>query len=162
KEIEFSVLYMHSEIHALERIKIIHDLRKGAFDVLLGINLLREGLDLPEVSLVAILDADKEGFLRSETTLIQVCGRAARNVNGRVILYADRRTGSMDRALNEMERRRKKQLAYNAEHGLTPQTIRKSVHELEEFQIQAYGAHVSRLFIDETEPLLHPEKMPGL
>lgn len=156
------VRYLHSEIDALKRIDIIQDLRKGHFDTLVGINLLREGLDLPEVSLVAVMDADKEGFLRSETTLIQVCGRAARNVNGRVILYADRRTGSMDRALKEMERRRAKQLSYNAEHHITPQTIRKSVEDLEEFQVQAYGTHVSRLFIDETEPLLHPEKLPGL
>ncbi len=156
------VRYLHSEIDTLKRIEILKDLRKGNFDALVGINLLREGLDLPEVSLVAVMDADKEGFLRSETTLIQVCGRAARNVNGRVILYADQRTGSMDRALKEMERRRKKQLAHNAEHHITPQTIRKSVQELEEFQVQAYGAHVSRLFIDEKEPLLHPEKIPGL
>jgi excinuclease ABC subunit B len=156
------VRYLHSEIEALKRIDILKDLRKGHFDTLVGINLLREGLDLPEVSLVAVMDADKEGFLRSETTLIQVCGRAARNVNGRVILYADRRTGSMDRALKEMDRRRTKQLAYNVEHHITPTTIQKSVQELEEFQIEAYGAHVSRLFIDETEPLLHPEKIPGL
>ncbi len=102
------VRYLHSEIESLKRIEIIKDLRRGNFDALIGINLLREGLDLPEVSLVAVMDADKEGFLRSETTLIQVCGRAARNVNGRVILYADRMTGSMDRALKEMERRRTK------------------------------------------------------
>ena len=119
------VRYLHSDIDTLKRIEILRDLRKGNFDALVGINLLREGLDLPEVSLVAVLDADKEGFLRSETTLIQVCGRAARNVNGRVILYADRRTGSMDRALQEMDRRRKKQLAYNEEHHITPQTIIK-------------------------------------
>ena len=156
------VRYLHSEIDALKRIEILKDLRKGNFDTLVGINLLREGLDLPEVSLVAVLDADKEGFLRSETTLIQVCGRAARNVNGRVILYADHRTGSMDRALREMDRRRTKQLSYNQEHRITPQTIRKSVQELEEFQIQAYGAHVIKLFIDETDPLLHPEKIPGI
>ena len=154
--------YLHSDIDTLKRIEILKDLRKGNFDALIGINLLREGLDLPEVSLVAVMDADKEGFLRSETTLIQVCGRAARNVNGRVILYADRMTGSMDRALKEMERRRKKQLAYNVEHHLTPTTIKKSVQELEEFQIQAYGAHVSRLFIDDTDPLLHPERIPGI
>ena len=154
------VRYLHSEIDSLKRIEIIKDLRKGNFDALIGINLLREGLDLPEVSLVAVMDADKEGFLRSETTLIQVCGRAARNVNGRVILYADRMTGSMDRALKEMERRRVKQLAYNIEHHITPQTIKKSVQELEEFQIQAYGTHVTRLFVDENEPLLHPEKIP--
>jgi len=156
------VRYLHSDIDTLKRIEILRDLRKGNFDTLVGINLLREGLDLPEVSLVAVLDADKEGFLRSETTLIQVCGRAARNVNGRVILYADRRTGSMDRAIKEMDRRRKKQIEYNKEHHLTPQTIVKSIQELEEFQVQAYGAHVSRLFIDDKEPLLHPEKIPGI
>jgi len=156
------VRYLHSEIDTLKRIEILKDLRKGNFDTLVGINLLREGLDLPEVSLVAVLDADKEGFLRSETTLIQVCGRAARNVNGRVILYADRETGSMQRAMQEMERRRKKQLQYNLDHGIEPKTIQKSVQELEEFQIQAYGAHVSRLFIDEKEPLLHPERIPDL
>ncbi len=156
------VRYLHSEIEALKRIEILKDLRKGNFDALVGINLLREGLDLPEVSLVAVMDADKEGFLRSETTLIQVCGRAARNVNGRVILYADQKTGSMTRALQEMERRRVKQLAYNQEHHITPQTIVKSIQELEEFQVQAYGAHVSHLFIDEKEPLLHPEKIPGI
>jgi excinuclease ABC subunit B len=155
------VRYLHSEIDALKRIEILMDLRKGNFDTLIGINLLREGLDLPEVSLVAVLDADKEGFLRSETTLIQVCGRAARNVNGRVILYADQKTGSMTRAMQEMERRRRKQLSYNQEHHITPQTIIKSVHDLEEFQVQAYGAHVAHLFIDDQEPLLHPEKIPG-
>jgi excinuclease ABC subunit B len=156
------VRYLHSDIDTLKRIEILSDLRKGNFDALVGINLLREGLDLPEVSLVAVLDADKEGFLRSETTLIQVCGRAARNVNGRVLLYADRRTGSMDRALKEMDRRRKKQLEYNKQHQITPKTIVKSVQKLEEFQIQAYGTHVSRLFIDDKEPLLHPEKIPDL
>jgi len=131
------VRYMHSDIDALERIKILQGLRKGDFDVLIGINLLREGLDIPEVSLVAVLDADKEGFLRSETTLIQVCGRAARNVGGQVVLYADKITGSMKRAMDEMERRRKKQLAYNKEHGIRPKTIVKAVQELEEFQIDA-------------------------
>lgn len=156
------VRYLHSDIETLKRIDILKDLRKGHFDALVGINLLREGLDLPEVSLVAVLDADKEGFLRSETTLIQVCGRAARNVNGRVILYADRRTGSMDRALKEMDRRRVKQLAYNEKFHITPSTIKKSVQELEEFQIQAYGTHVARLFIDDKEPLLHPEKIPAI
>jgi len=128
------VTYLHSDIKALDRIDIITSLRKGEFDVLVGVNLLREGLDIPEVSLVAVLDADKEGFLRSETSLIQVCGRAARNVNGRVILYADRVTGSMQRALSEMSRRRVKQEAYNAEHGITPRTITKSIHELDEFR----------------------------
>ena len=156
------VRYLHSDIDALKRIDILRDLRKGNFDALVGINLLREGLDLPEVSLVAVLDADKEGFLRSETTLIQVCGRAARNVNGRVILYADHRTGSMKRALEEMARRRKKQLAYNQEHHITPRSIEKSIQELEEFRAEAYGAHVSRLFIDDIQPLLHPERIPAL
>jgi excinuclease ABC subunit B len=129
--------YLHSDIDSLERIAILQDLRAGAFDVLVGINLLREGLDLPEVSLVAILGADHEGFLRSETTLIQISGRAARNVGGQVILYADSETGSMKRALDEMGRRRTKQLAYNAEHGIKPKTIVKAVEELEEFQSAA-------------------------
>jgi excinuclease ABC subunit B len=115
--------YMHSEIETLERIKLLRDLRKGEFDVLIGINLLREGLDLPEVSLVAILDADKEGFLRSSGSLIQTIGRCARNLNGRAILYADRMTESMRTAMDETERRRAIQQAYNDENGITPQTI---------------------------------------
>jgi len=124
------VRYMHSDIDTIERIEILRDLRLGAYDVLVGINLLREGLDIPECGLVAILDADKEGFLRSETSLIQTIGRAARNVDGRVILYADRITGSMERAMAETERRRAKQHAYNVEHGITPQTVRKNVEDV--------------------------------
>ncbi len=136
-EQKFRVRYMHSDIDALERIEIIQKLRKAEFDILVGINLLREGLDLPEVSLVAVLDADKEGFLRSETTLIQVCGRAARNVEGEVVLYADVMTGSMKRALDEMDRRRKKQTAYNVKNNISPKSIVKAVEDLEEFQVKA-------------------------
>jgi excinuclease ABC subunit B len=124
------VRYLHSDIDTVERVEIIRDLRLGEFDVLVGINLLREGLDMPEVSLVAILDADKEGFLRSEGSLIQTIGRAARNANGKAILYADQITGSMERAIGETERRRAKQIAFNAAHGITPQTIRKAVADI--------------------------------
>ena len=124
------VRYMHSDVETLERIELIRDLRLGVYDVLVGINLLREGLDIPECGLVAILDADKEGFLRSETSLIQTIGRAARNVEGRVILYADRVTGSMERALNETDRRRQKQREYNAAHGITPTTIKRNISDV--------------------------------
>jgi excinuclease ABC subunit B len=128
--IKVKVRYIHSDINALERVEILRDLRLGDFDVLVGVNLLREGLDLPEVSLVAILDADKEGFLRSERSLIQIAGRTARNINGKVILYADRVTGSMKRMLDETNRRRQKQLEYNEEHGIKPKTIYKTVEEV--------------------------------
>ena len=124
------VRYMHSDVETLERIELIRDLRLGVYDVLVGINLLREGLDIPECGLVCILDADKEGFLRSETSLIQTIGRAARNVDGRVILYADRITGSMERALAETDRRRSKQQAFNEEHGITPATIKRNIHDI--------------------------------
>ena len=124
------VRYLHSDIDTVERVEILRDLRLGTFDVLVGINLLREGLDIPEVSLVAILDADKEGFLRAERSLIQTIGRAARNLNGRAILYADRMTDSMKKAIGETERRRAKQIAHNEAHGITPRSIVKQVRDL--------------------------------
>jgi len=130
KDVGVKVQYLHSEVKTLERMAILRDLRLGTFDVLVGINLLREGLDLPEVSLVAILDADKEGFLRDERSLIQTIGRAARNADGRVIMYADKRTESMEKAIAETERRRKIQIAFNEKHGITPQTVRKKVHDV--------------------------------
>ena len=130
KELGVKVNYLHSDVDTLERIEIIRDLRLGKFDVLVGINLLREGLDLPEVELVAIMDADKEGFLRSETSLIQTIGRAARNVDGKVIMYADTVTDSMRKAIDETNRRRAIQMAFNEEHHITPKTVRKAVADL--------------------------------
>jgi excinuclease ABC subunit B len=130
QQVGVRVRYMHSDIDAIERMEIVRGLRLGEFDVLVGINLLREGLDLPEVSLVAILDADQEGFLRSDRSLIQTVGRAARNVNGRAIFYADRMTGSMERCIEETTRRRQIQVAHNAEHGITPRTVSKSADQV--------------------------------
>ncbi|MHB8919202.1 MAG: helicase-related protein, partial [Desulfocucumaceae bacterium] len=130
REMGIKVRYLHSDINTMERMEILRDLRLGVFDVLVGINLLREGLDLPEVSLVAILDADKEGYLRSERSLIQTTGRAARHVDGKVIMYADRITDSMKRAIGETERRRKKQLEFNRINGIVPRTIQKAVRDI--------------------------------
>ena len=137
KEIGIKVKYLHSDIDTLERVEIIRDLRLGKFDVLVGINLLREGLDIPEVSLVAILDADKEGFLRSETSLIQTIGRAARNSEGKVIMYADKITRSMESAIAETKRRREIQMLYNEEHNITPTTIKKKVRDAIEATVVA-------------------------
>ncbi len=165
-ELGMRVRYLHSDIQTLERVEILTGLRRGEFDVLVGINLLREGLDLPEVSLVAILDADKEGFLRSQTSLIQTIGRAARNVHGRAILYADRRTDSLDRALEETRRRREKQVAYNLEHGIEPQTILKDIHNplvrMSELDYRVAGAPTRLLAVAEGDDLPLTERIARL
>jgi excinuclease ABC subunit B len=151
------VRYLHSDIETVERVEILRDLRLGKFDVLVGINLLREGLDMPEVALVAILDADKEGFLRSSGSLIQTIGRAARNVHGRAILYADTVTGSMRRALDETNRRRAKQLEHNAHHGITPQSIVKAVQDIMEGARSELASRRGAA-IDDSVSLLAPEQ----
>jgi len=159
-EVGIKVRYLHSDVETLERMEIIRDLRLGVFDVLVGINLLREGLDLPEVSLVAILDADKEGFLRSETSLIQTIGRAARNVNGKVIMYADYVTGSMERAISETNRRRQMQINYNRKMGITPKTIQKSVHDtIETLKAAEESADFKVDAISETHEEMPPDKL---
>jgi excinuclease ABC subunit B len=164
-ELGMRVRYMHSDIETLERVEIITGLRRGDFDILVGINLLREGLDLPEVSLVAVLDADKEGFLRSETSLIQTAGRAARNVRGRVLFYADRMTDSMKRAIGETERRRLKQAEYNQEHGIEPATILKDIHNplVQMMNLDLYSAGGPRRLADATgDDVPLPERIARL
>jgi excinuclease ABC subunit B len=152
--------YLHSDIKTIERIQILTNFRKGNFDCLVGVNLLREGLDLPEVTLIGILDADKEGFLRSETSLIQTIGRAARNVNGRVILYADVMTGSLERAIAETNRRRKIQEDYNTKHNITPTTIVKNIKDItEELQSEHAKAVNLELSIDEKLFKKNPDKL---
>jgi len=157
QELGIKAEYLHSEIDTLERVELLKNLRRGVFDVLVGINLLREGLDLPEVSLVAILDADKEGYLRSARSLIQTMGRAARHLNGKAILYADRMTGSMEQAIGETERRRAKQVTHNLLHGITPETVKRQLDDV-------MGAALAREFITvpredraAEEPLLYLE-----
>jgi excinuclease ABC subunit B len=153
------VRYLHADVDTLDRVDLLEDLRSGEFDCLVGINLLREGLDLPEVSLVAILDADKEGFLRAETSLVQTIGRAARNVNGTVIMYADKRTASMERAIAETDRRRERQAKWNEAHGVTPRTIQKGIRrmreravaELTDVEIGKKTVKELEVFVDELE-----------
>jgi excinuclease ABC subunit B len=157
-EIGIRVRYLHSDIDTVERIRIIRDLRQGVFDVLVGINLLREGLDIPEVALVAVLDADKEGFLRSTRSLIQTCGRAARNVDGRVIMYADRITRSMQACIDETERRRAAQLIYNQDHGITPETVRKSFRSILDV-LPSTGPYPERLAIEALAEYETPQEL---
>ena len=156
-ELGVKTTYMHSDVKTIERMEIIRDLRKGEYDVLVGINLLREGLDIPEVALVAILDADKEGFLRSETSLIQTIGRAARNSESKVIMYADRITGSMDRAINETKRRRNLQMKYNEEHGIVPKTITKDIRAVIE-ATKTFEEEEKQITSKETKKLTKSEK----
>ena len=163
KEKKIKAEYLHSDIKTIERIKILTAFRKGEFDCLVGVNLLREGLDLPEVSFIGILDADKEGFLRSETSLIQIIGRAARNVLGRVILYAERITGSMNYAIRETNRRRALQIAYNTKHGITPQTIQKTIHDITEALDSEHDKAVrANILLDREIFIAHPEKLIAL
>jgi excinuclease ABC subunit B len=160
-DLGLKVQYMHSDIKTIDRVQIIRDLRLGVFDVLVGINLLREGLDLPEVSLVAILDADKEGFLRSERSLIQTCGRAARNINGTVLLYADTITGSMQRAIDECNRRRQIQMDYNQANHITPVSIRKNIGSILESAYEADYVTVPAV-AEKEETYATPEELDEL